>query len=451
MVTQINTRQVTFDENMIGTELGDWRRTTYSDQLDPSMDGKQVTVMGWISSVRDHGNLVFILLNDKQGQMQITAKAGVCPDDIKETLVKLKEQSTIAVKGTVKPSPKAPKGVEIAPTELRVFSQVEKIAPFTWQTKTVPNIDTRLELRAVDLRRNILQHVFKMRSLVLKSIRDYLYEKQFLEVNTPKMIATATEGGAALFPIFYYNKEAFLAQSPQLYKEQLTLSFEKVFEIAPIFRAEASRTNRHLSEAISIDLEEAFSDYNDIMGHIENIIKRSITTVKEYCEKTKSTDYKIPEIPDKIPQYTYTELVEKMQNAGAKTKWGDDLYPSQLKKINLTGFYFIKDWPLAPKPFYVKAKSDNDKTSESFDLMFGDLELSSGSTRIEKRNELEERMKNKGFKLDAFDYHLRVFDYGVPPHAGCGIGLERLMMALTGTENIRDATFYPRDVDRLTP
>jgi aspartyl-tRNA synthetase len=265
------------------------------------------------------------------------------------------------------------------------------------------------------------------------------------------MIATATEGGAALFPIFYYNKEAFLAQSPQLYKEQLTLSFEKIFEIAPIFRAEASRTNRHLSEAISIDLEEAFSDYNDIMSHVENIIKKSIKTVKDYCESTKSVDYKIPEMPEKIPQYTYTELVDKMQKAGATTKWGDDLYPSQLKKINLSGFYFIKDWPLAPKPFYVKAKNDDQKISESFDLMFGDLELSSGSTRIEKRLELEDRMKNKGFKLDAFDYHLRVFDYGVPPHAGCGIGLERLMMALTGTENIRDATFYPRDVDRLTP
>ena len=436
---------------MIGTELGDWRRTIYSSQLDPSMDGKQVIVMGWISSVRDHGNLVFVLLNDKEGQMQITAKSGVCPDEIKDSLVKLKEQSTIAVKGIVKPSPKAPKGVEITPSELRVFSTVEKIAPFTWQTKIVPNIDTRLELRAIDLRRNILQHIFKMRSLVLKSIRDYLYEKEFIEVNTPKMIATATEGGAALFPIFYYNKEAFLAQSPQLYKEQLTLSFEKIFEIAPIFRAEASRTNRHLSEAISIDIEEAFSDYNDVMTHAENIIKRSIKTVKEYCDSIKTTDYKVPEIPDKIPQYTYTELVEKMQNAGATTKWGDDLYPSQLKKINLSGFYFIKDWPLAPKPFYVKAKNDDKKISESFDLMFGDLELSSGSTRIEKRMELEERMKNKGFKLDAFDYHLRVFDYGVPPHAGCGIGLERLMMALTGTENIRDATFYPRDVDRLTP
>ncbi|TRZ81072.1 MAG: aspartate--tRNA(Asn) ligase [Nitrosopumilales archaeon] len=436
---------------MIGTELGDWRRTIYSSQLDPSLDGKEVIVMGWISSVRDHGNLVFVLLNDKEGQMQITAKAGVCPDEIKDSLVNLKEQSTIAVKGIVKPSPKAPRGVEITPSELRVFSLVEKIAPFTWQTKVVPNIDTRLELRAIDLRRNILQHIFKMRSLVLKSIREYLYEKEFIEVNTPKMIATATEGGAALFPIFYYNKEAFLAQSPQLYKEQLTLSFEKIFEIAPIFRAEASRTNRHLSEAISIDLEEAFCDYNDIMLHTENIIKRSIGVVKDYCDLIKTTDYKVPDIPEKIPQYTYTELVEKMQNAGATTKWGDDLYPSQLKKINLSGFYFIKDWPLAPKPFYVKAKSDNQKTSESFDLMFGDLELSSGSTRIEKRLELEERMKNKGFKLDAFDYHLRVFDYGVPPHAGCGIGLERLMMALTGTENIRDATFYPRDVDRLTP
>ena len=434
------------------TELGSWRRSIYSNQIDPSMDGKEVIIMGWVSSVRDHGNLVFMMLNDKEGEIQITAKVGSCPDEIKQTIVKLKEQSSIGIKGIIKPSPKAPHGAEIIPKEMRIFSHVEKIAPFTSQTKVVPNIDTRLELRAVDLRRSVLQHVFKIRSLVLKSIRDYLYEKEFVEVNTPKMIATATEGGAALFPIFYYNKEAFLAQSPQLYKEQLTMSFEKVFEIAPIFRAEPSRTNRHLSEAISIDLEEAFSDYNDIMKHIENIIKRSTKTVKEYHSKSNSgIEMNIPEIPESIPQYTYSDLVDKMQKAGAKTEWGDDLYPLNLKKINLTGFYFIKDWPLSPKPFYVKAKKDDQKLSESFDLMFGDLELSSGSTRIEKRDELEERMKNKGFKIDAFDYHLKVFDYGVPPHAGCGIGLERLMMALTGTENIRDVTFYPRDVDRLTP
>lgn len=438
-------------KQMIDTELGSWRRTAYSANITPSLEGKEVTVMGWVSSVRDHGNLVFVMLNDKEGEMQITAKAGACPDEIKNALVKLKEQSTIAIKGTIKPSNKAPNGAEIIPSELKVFSNVEKIAPFTWQTKTVANIDTRLEIRAIDLRRNVLQHVFKMRGLVLKSIREYLYEKGFLEINTPKMIATATEGGAALFPIFYYNKEAFLAQSPQLYKEQLTMSFEKVFEIASIFRAEPSRTNRHLSEAISIDLEEAFVDYNDIMQHIENIVIKSINAVRDYLKSSTESVYKIPEAPSSIPRYSYSDLVDKMKSAGAKIEWGDDLYPSQLRKIKVEGFYFIKDWPLAPKPFYVKAKADDQKTSESFDLMFGDLELSSGSTRIEKRNELEERMKNKGFKLDAFDYHLRVFDYGVPPHAGCGIGLERLMMALTGTENIRDTTFYPRDVDRLTP
>ena len=436
---------------MTDNDLGVWRRTVYSNKIDPSLDGKEVIVMGWVSSVRDHGNLVFMMINDKNGEIQITAKKGVCREEIRQEIVKLKEQSSVAIKGIVKPSNKAPHGAEIAPLEMKIFSNAEKIAPFTSQTKTVANIDTRLEIRAVDLRRNILQHVFKVRSLVLKSIRDYLYEKEFVEVNTPKIIATATEGGAALFPIFYYNKEAFLAQSPQLYKEQLTMSFEKVFEIAPIFRAEPSRTNRHLSEAISIDLEEAFVDYSDIMKHIEEIVKRAVRAVKDYTKLNFDTTFQNPQIPGSIPQYTYSELIEKMQKAGIKTDWGDDLYASNLKKLNLAGFYFIKDWPLGPKPFYVKAKADDSKISESFDCMYGDLELSSGSTRIEKRSELEERMKNKGFKLDPFDYHLRVFDYGVPPHAGCGIGLERLMMALTGTENIRDVTFYPRDVDRLTP
>ena len=334
---------------------------------------------------------------------------------------------------------------------MRVFSQVEKIPPFEPTVKTVKNIETRLEVRPIDLRRNALQHIFKTRSLVLASIRDYFIDQNFLEINTPKIIATATEGGAALFPIFYYNKEAFLAQSPQLYKEQLTMSFEKVFEIAPIFRAEPSRTNRHLAEAISIDLEEAFVDYNDVMNRIEEIIKISVKAVHDYVKANPDAEFTTPSIPKSIPRYSYDELVDKMKKAGAKTEWGDDLYPSNLKKIGLEGFYFITDWPMGPKPFYVKNNKSNPKISESFDLMFGDLELSSGSTRIEKREELVERMKNKGMKIDAFEYHLGAFDYGVPPHAGCGIGLERLIMALTGTENIRDVTFYPRDVDRLTP
>lgn len=436
---------------MIETELGNLRRSHFSDEISSSMNGDEVTVMGWVLTIRGHGNISFATLRDKNGDISIIAKKGDCSDEIREKISSLKSHSSIAVIGKVKSSDKAPGGFEIIPTELRVFSEVEKIPPFEPTVKTVKNIETRLEVRPIDLRRDALQHIFKIRSLVLKSIRDYFTDQKFLEINTPKMIATATEGGAALFPIFYYNKEAFLAQSPQLYKEQLTMSFEKVFEIAPIFRAEPSRTNRHLAEAISIDLEEAFVDYNDVMNRIEEIIKIAVKTVHDYVKDNPNAELITPAIPEIIPRYSYDDLVDKMQKAGAKTEWGDDLYPSNLKKIGLDGFYFITDWPLGPKPFYVKDSKSNPKISESFDLMFGDLELSSGSTRIEKRGELAERMKNKGMKIDSFDYHLGAFDYGVPPHAGCGIGLERLIMALTGTENIRDVTFYPRDVDRLTP
>ena len=436
---------------MIGNELGDLRRSHYSMELSGLEEGTDVTVMGWVLTVRGHGNIAFATIRDKLGSIQIITKSGECDDDIREKLSTLKQHSSIAVVGRTRKNEKSPTGIEVVPSELRVFSEVEKIPPFEPYAKNVKNIDTRLEVRALDLRRSVLQKIFLARSHALRAIRDYLSGQDFVEINTPKMIATATEGGAALFPIFYYNKEAFLAQSPQLYKEQLTMSFEKVFEIAPIFRAEPSRTNRHLSEAISIDFEEAYVDYNDVMDRIEELVKTCITTVQQFVKDNPDTDFKVPDVPDKITRYKYSELIEKMQSAGLKTQWGDYLYPKNLQKIGLSGFYFIVDWPMGPKPFYVKVKKDDPKISESFDLMWGDLELSSGSTRIEKKSELEERMKNKGMKIDSFDYHLSVFDFGVPPHPGCGIGLERLMMALTGTENIRDTTFYPRDVDRLTP
>src|SRR3989304_3081025 len=305
---------------MIETELGNLRRTHYSKELDPSKDGSDVTVMGWVLSVRGHGNISFVTIRDKLGEIQIVAKAGNCPDDIREKISKLKEHSSIGISGMVKSSEKAPNGVEIIPKELRVFSEVEKIPPFEPQAKTVKNIDTRLEVRPIDLRRKVLQHIFLACSLVLKSIRDYFYQECFIEINTPKMISTATEGGAALFPIFYYNKEAFLAQSPQLYKEQLTMSFKKVFQ-----------------------------------------------TVNDYTKENPDSEFIVPNLPKSIPRYSYTELIEKMQKAGANTEWGDDLYPSNLKKIGLEGFYFIKDWPTAPKPFYVKVSKENAKISESFD------------------------------------------------------------------------------------
>lgn len=436
---------------MIKTDLEEMRRTHHSNEITAGMDGQQVTVMGWLLTVRTHGNICFATVRDRAGDISIIAKKGDCPDEIRNAMTSLKAHSSIGITGRIKSSEKAPAGLEIVPSELRVFSKVERTPPFEPLARTVKNIDTRLEVRPIDLRRMPLQHIFRARSRVLWAVRSYLGGEQFTEISTPKIISSATEGGSALFSIFYYDREAFLAQSPQLYKEQLVMSFERVFEIAPIFRAESSRTNRHLAEAISIDLEEAFVNHDDIMDRIEQIANAAAGAVSEYAAENPGAEFRMPQIPDHIPRYTYDELLDKMQKSGSKTEWGDDLYPAELKRLGLEGFYFIKDWPLGPKPFYVKAKRSNARVSESFDLMYGDLEISSGSTRIEKRAEITERLENKGMNAGAFEYHLGSFEYGMPPHAGCGIGLERLMMALTGTENIRDTTFYPRDVDRLTP
>lgn len=441
-------------------ELGNWRKSHYSSEVNPSLEGRAVTLMGWISSIRDHGNIQFIMLRDKDGDTQIIAKKGQCPDLVYEQVLQLKEHTSIGVNGKVVSQRKAPNGIEIIPLELKVFSIPIQAPPFMIQSRNPAGIDTRLDFRAIDLRRKYLQDIFIIRNNILKYIRTFLSDEKFIEVNTPKIIATASEGGTALFPIFYYEREAFLAQSPQIYKEQLTMAFENVFEIGPIFRAEPSRTNRHLSEATSIDIESAFVDYNDIMVLLEKMIQFIIKSLFE-DDSIKNNDEL--DIDQKInnnnkssfPRLKYTELIERLRNIGEKVRWGDDLSPQLIKKLDdnvlNNNFYFITDWPMAAKPFYVKEDQDDSKICESFDLMYGSLEISSGSTRISNKEILINRMKKKGLNLNSFDYHLRVFNYGVPPHAGCGVGLERLLMTLTKIDNIRDAILYPRDIDRLAP
>jgi nondiscriminating aspartyl-tRNA synthetase len=439
-------------------ELGQWRRTHYSSEINPSASDSEVLAMGWVSGVRDHGNIRFVMLRDMRGEIQITAKRGECSDRVFDMIKEVKEHTSLGVRGKVRSQQKAPNGAEIVPLELKAFSVSKKAAPFLIQGKTsTVGIDTRLDLRAVDLRRIPLSTIFRIRQTALNAIREFLARQQFIEVNTPKMIATATEGGAALFPIFYYDREAFLAQSPQLYKEQLTMAFENVFEIGPIFRAEPSRTNRHLSEATSVDVEKAFVDYGDVIALLERMVLHVVDSVKEKNrDEIKSLELKIPTVELPFPKYTYSDLIERLQEAGERIHWGDDISPQVMKGLQderTNGFYFITDWPASVKPFYVKPKSDSaeERISESFDLMYGSLELSSGSTRINRKDQLVARMAKQGLKPEAFDYHLRVFDYGVPPHAGFGLGMERLLMAITGTENIRDTTLYPRDIDRLAP
>jgi nondiscriminating aspartyl-tRNA synthetase len=451
------------DKIIVENELGDWRRTHYSFQISDSVINNVVTVIGWISSKRDHGNVLFIQLRDRFGDIQILVKRKELSENIFDSLKSLKEHSSIAIKGKVVEQKNSSNEFEVIPEDIRILSVSNKPAPFLTQSISSIGIDTRLDLRAIDLRRNHLQNVFKIRNTILNSIREYLNDNYFVEVNTPKMIATATEGGAALFPIFYYDREAFLAQSPQLYKEQLTMAFENVFEIAPIFRAEPSRTNRHLSEAMSVDVEKAYVDYTDMMDYLDNLIRYIIQSVNDKNQtELDSLGTELPNVSKPFSRITYSTLVENLQKSHKYIRWGDDISPKLLKDLFGDEFYFITDWPSSTKPFYVKSKKmdpiaepnngdDPRMLSESFDLMYGSLELSSGSTRINNKGDLMDNMKKKGLSHKAFDYHLRVFDYGVPPHAGFGLGLERLLMAILKLDNIRDATFYPRDIDRLTP
>jgi len=431
-----------------------WKRTHYSKSIDSTTNGREVTIIGWISSIREHSNIKFITVNDRFGSIQVILKKGEYPAFLESEISKIRDHTAIAIKGKVRTEPKAPNGIELIPNDFGILSLANKNSPIVIQSRKGVGIDTRLDLRAVDLRRPYLQSIFNIRYSVLNSCREFLRQEGFIEVNTPKIIATATEGGATLFPIFYYDREAFLTQSPQLYKEQLTMAFENVFEIGPIFRAEPSRTNRHLSEATSIDVEKAYVDYNDVSEILERMI---LFLWNEIKDKNKShLEYlkiQLSDLSFPFKRYTYSDLIEKLQRSGQSIEWGDDISQQKLSKLNdedMKLFYFITDWPTSIKPFYVKPKPTGTEC-ESFDLMYGDLELSSGSTRIHDKDELIERMKKQGLNIDVFDFHLKVFDYGMPPHAGFGLGLERLMMSMCGVDNIRDAVLFPRDIDRLSP
>lgn len=429
--------------------LDTWRRTAYSNDITKENSGEEVIVFGWVASYRDQGNLIFIIINDKYGSIQITVKKNEIKDEIYQKVNNIKEQASIGVRGVVKLAKKAPNEIEIVPIDLKILSKSEKTLPFNIFAKTLPSIDKRLDIRAFDLRRTRAQNIFNVREIIIKAIREYYNNTGYREINTPKIISSATEGGAALFPILYYNREAFLTQSPQLYKEQLIVAFEKVFEIGSAFRAEQSRTLSHLSEFISVDVEEAYVNYIDIMNTIEKMINNIITRLNEsnILEKFQIEKKQIK----KFKTYTYKEILNLLNKKGVEKEWGEDITSRDLKDFNEEEFYFIIDWPTVSKPFYIKPNKDDPEISESFDLMFGNKELASGGTRISSKKLLLERFKEKKLKTKAFESHIKMFDYGVPPHAGVGLGLERLIMSIIKEENVREVTFFPRDQRRLTP
>jgi len=435
-------------------EMGDWRRTHYSADIGPELDGQEVLVFGWVQEIRDLGGLRFLILQDKTGQLQITIHRHKVAAEVVEKAESLQKQYSIGIKGTVKKMGKAPRGAEIVPNEMRIFSVSQQPLPLDITGRTKAEIDVRLDARVLDLRREENQAIFRVQHAALEATRSFLSKRGFMEVFTPRIIVSATEGGSALFPVAYFTREAFLAQSPQLYKEQLILDFEKVFEIGPFFRAEESHTRRHLSEFISVDIEQAFATAEDVMKVLEELIHHVCKDVAANCERELGLlghKIKVPEVPFK--RLTYSKVLEDLEAEKIHVNWGEDIPTTAFRVLGKLHpyYYFITDWPTKAKAFYIKPQDDNPELSEGFDLMWHWVELSSGGTRIHSKELLTKRLAEQGLSTESFKTHLQAFDYGMPPHAGWGLGLARLVMVLTGVKNIREVVLFPRDQFRLTP
>ena len=424
-------------------------KTHEISELSEELIGKQVVLGGWIEDLRKLGKMSFITLRDISGISQVIVKG-----ELNDNLGEINRQSAVRIKGIVQETKARDFEFEIKAEEIEVLAKAIHPLPVDPIGRLESNIDTRLNHRALDMRNQKTASIFKLRHHVLQILRKTLAEKKFIEITTPKIIGSASEGGADLFSLEYFGKTAYLAQSPQLYKEQMTIGLERVFEISNFYRAENSHTGRHLTEFTSIDIEAAFMDYEDVMDVLEALVIAVYKFTAENCKKEQESIGHTIEIPTApFERITYSQCVEELKQAGEEIEFGDDLLDSHLRIIgnNHPGFYFLTDWPMKLKPFYIREKDEDATLSRSFDLQFGYLELSSGGTRLHDSELLKARLTEQGLDPAQFADHLKTYDWGMPPHSGWGMGLDRLMTTLIGIDNVREVVLYPRDPDRLSP
>jgi aspartyl-tRNA synthetase len=430
---------------------------TYTAQAEP---GDTVTVAGWVHEIRDLGGIAFLILRDTTGKIQVKFEKDEMDDDVVETGLGVHRESVIRVTGDVEEEPRAPTGVEISPESVEVVAEADTELPLDPSGKVEAELSTRLDNRTLDLRKEEVKAIFEIRSEALRAIREQFRDLRATEINTPKIVATGTEGGTELFPITYFGREAFMNQSPQLFKQLMVGSgLERVFEIGPIFRAEEHNTPRHLNEATSIDFESAFYDASEAMDACETVVKAAYEGVWENAREQLETlgmaeAFEVPE--ESFPRLTYEEAIERINATGELDEqlvWGDDL-PTEGEKAlgdDVGGHYFITNWPSEIKPFYIKDEDDDPELSTGFDLMHPRLELVSGGQREHRYEQLIQGFEQQGLDPDAFEYYTKMFRYGMPPHAGWGLGGERLIMTMLDLPNIREAVIFPRDRQRLSP
>ncbi len=410
-----------------------------------------VEISGWAQNIRVMSSILFVELRDVSGTLQgVLLKKG--NEELFDNLRGLPRESVMTIRGKAIKS-QAKIGYEVQIKDLEILNKAEAPLPLGVVDKIESDIETRLENRFLDLRKPEILSIFKVQSTISNSIRNYFVQKGFIEIHSPKIVAAATEGGTELFPVKYFERNAYLSQSPQLYKEMMmSAGFDKVFEIAPAFRAEEHNTPRHINEFTSIDMEMSFASDDAVMDVLEDVIKTAYQSVALSNERElELLGIAKPSLNYKFKRITYSEFVKMANEKGIQLKDGEDLSTPVLKSVGggINEFFFITRWPRELKPFYVQPYDE--KYSRGFDLQFGELEITSGAQRVHSPEVLVNNLKSKGLNPESFSFYVNTFRYGMPPHAGWAIGLERLTMVLLNIPNIRETTLFPRDRTRVTP
>ncbi len=425
------------------------------NELNGKDAGKEAVVAGWVYDQRDLGKVRFLVLRDVSGEMQITAHKDKSPKDVFDLMQKVSRESVVLISGKIQKSEKASGGRELVPDHFEILGLAESPLPVDVSDFSKTELPKRLDYRYVDFHRRRTQAIFKIQHTLSNSFKDFFSSNGFIEMQPPCLIGVASEGGADVFKVKYFEKEACLAQSPQLYKEMIACSMEKTFMITPVWRAEKHNTIRHINEIRQMDIECAFMSQMDVMKWEEKVVQHMIS---EVIKKNKS-EIELLGLKLKVPSakyIDYDETIALLKKNGIKISAGDDLNPEAEKKLGELfpdTLVFVHSWPASLKPFYIMPRDGkaDAKYSEGFDCIYRGLEITSGGQRIHLPDLLIAKIKQKDLKVDSLKDFIDSFRYGAPPHSGWSIGLERLTMLLCDLDNIREATMFPRDRERLTP
>jgi nondiscriminating aspartyl-tRNA synthetase len=414
-------------------------------------EGKAVALAGWVHALKEMGAFAFLTLRDGSGKIQVKIDSA----KLETGNGKPERESAVQVKGKVKKDARAPNGIEIEAESVKVLGRVYSPPPFYPAQKDAPNINVRLDNRSLDLRSERTRAIFKIRACLESAFREALTSLNFEEINPACIVGSSTEGGAQLFKIDYFDRPAFLAQSPQFYKQLAVIGgMERVFMTTPVFRAEKHEGPFHINEIHQMDIEMAFADERDALALLEEVFLHMLRRVAERNgPELKALGAELA-VPKKAASYAYSDLVEMLAADGEKIKWGEDFSREQEAKICAIAkndAVLVRDYPTAVRAFYSMPYEDNPKMCRAYDLIYRGMEVCSGAQRIHLPDLLEKQIAAKGMDPAGFKSYIDAFRYGAPPHAGWSMGLDRITMAVCKLDNIRDAVMFPRDKQRVKP